>query len=138
MSILLNFSLNSSKLFKLNNIPEAIAADYTKLKQVFQNLITNAIKFHKKDEFPKIEISCKDENEFWKFTVKDSGIGIKPAYFERIFVLFQKLHTNKEYEGTGLGLAICKKIIEQHQGQIWIESEVNVGTTFHFTISKNI
>jgi signal transduction histidine kinase len=122
----------------LNNIPEAIAADYTKLKQVFQNLITNAIKFHKKDEFPKIEISCKDENEFWKFTVKDSGIGIKPAYFERIFVLFQKLHTNKEYEGTGLGLAICKKIIEQHQGQIWIESEVNVGTTFHFTISKNI
>ena len=122
----------------LNNIPKSISADYTKLKQVFQNLITNAIKFHKKGELPRIEISCEDQNDFWKFTVKDSGIGIQPKYFERIFLLFQKLHTNKEYEGTGIGLAICKKIIEQHQGEIWIESEVNVGTTFYFTISKNL
>ena len=123
-------------IIELKNIPDRIKADYTKIKQVFQNLITNAIKFHKKGEPPKIEISCEEEHDFWKFSIKDSGIGINPEYFERIFVLFQKLHTNKEYNGTGLGLAICKKVIEQHKGQIWLESEVNIGTTFHFTISK--
>jgi signal transduction histidine kinase len=113
-----------------------ISGDLIKLKQVFQNLITNGIKFHKSNVPPIINITCKEKPNHWQFSVEDNGIGIKPDYFERIFMLFQKVHLKNEYEGTGLGLAICKKIITQHKGEIWVESIVGEGTSFHFTIAK--
>jgi signal transduction histidine kinase len=113
-----------------------IDADMIKLKQVFQNLIMNAIKFQKPDIQPIINIGCKATTTHWQFYIKDNGIGIKASYFERIFNLFQKLHQKSEYEGTGLGLAICKKIVTQHGGKIWVESTFQEGTTFYFTIAK--
>lgn len=113
-----------------------INADMIKIKQVFQNLITNSIKFQKLDIQPIINISCEENTDYWQFCVKDNGIGIKAEYHERVFDLFQKIHNKSEFEGTGLGLAICKKIIAQHGGKIWIESTFGEGTTFYFTIAK--
>jgi PAS domain S-box-containing protein len=104
--------------------------------QVFQNLIGNALKYSKDDVPPVIDISCREEKNQWMFSVKDNGIGIREEYFSKIFVIFQRLHAKQEYTGTGLGLAIVKKIVEGLGGKIWLESELNVGTTFHFTISK--
>jgi light-regulated signal transduction histidine kinase (bacteriophytochrome) len=107
----------------------------TEIRQVFQNLITNSIKFHKKDTPPKIQIRSEKLNEKWKFAVCDNGIGIAPEHFERVFDIFQRLHINEEeYEGNGIGLANCKKIIQLHQGEIWIESNIEQGTTLYFTI----
>lgn len=116
-----------------------VKGDSTQLSQVFQNLLTNAIKFRKKDIKPEIHISAKksengnNENE-WRIAVSDNGIGIPKADADRIFVIFQRLHTKEEYEGTGIGLAVVKKIVERHGGKIWIESEVGEGTTFYFTL----
>jgi PAS domain S-box-containing protein len=108
----------------------------TELRQVFQNLITNAIKFQRKNVAPVIDIEAVELTDKVQFTIRDNGIGIPAQYFERIFVMFQKLHSNQEYPGYGIGLANCKKIIELHGGEIWVESEVNKGTTFYFTIPK--
>ena len=115
-----------------------IVCSKTSILQVFQNLIGNAIKYHRENTIPKIEISAKETDFFWEIIVSDNGIGINPEYFEKIFVLFQRLHTKEEYSGTGIGLAICKKIIETHQGNIWVESEIGVGSKSHFTISKKL
>ncbi len=104
------------------------------MRQLFQNLITNAIKFQKKYIQPKIQIRSEKINENWKFSVSDNGIGIAPVHFERIFDIFQRLHTDAEYEGNGIGLSNCKKIVQLHYGEIWIESEVGKGSTFYFTI----
>ncbi|MBK4728898.1 response regulator [Oxynema sp. CENA135] len=114
-------------------LPEAIA-DPLQLSQVFQNLIGNAIKFCRPEEPPKVEISAERKDDQWLFKVSDNGIGIEAEYFQRIFEIFQRLHTPEEYPGTGIGMAICKKIVERHGGQIWVESTVNVGTTFYFTL----
>jgi light-regulated signal transduction histidine kinase (bacteriophytochrome) len=95
----------------------------------------NAIKFHKDDEPPRIHISVERKNDEWHFAVKDNGIGFEPEYADRIFVIFKRLNRDDEkYPGTGIGLALCKKIVERHGGRMWAESQVGVGSTFHFTI----
>ncbi len=114
-----------------------INVNRSSIQQVFQNLIGNALKYQKKGKVPVLNINAIDKNNYWQFSFSDNGIGIEPQFFEKIFVVFQRLHTKAEYSGTGLGLAICKKIIENHGGIIWVESEINKGSTFYFTIAKN-
>ncbi len=111
-----------------------IVADSTQLTQLFQNLIGNAIKFRKSDLVPEIQISVVRQEEDWLFSIRDNGIGIDPQFFDRIFVIFQRLHTRDEYPGSGMGLTICKKIVECHRGKIWVESTLGGGATFFFTI----
>jgi signal transduction histidine kinase len=106
------------------------------VSQVFQNLISNALKYHKPNEAPIIAISYIETTTLFQFSVKDNGIGISPEYFEKIFIIFRRLHNKDEYSGTGMGLAIVKKIIENLGGKIWVESEEGVGSTFHFTLIK--
>ena len=120
----------------LIDIPEKIYADDIKIRQVFQNLLTNAIKFTKKGVKPNIQIQTRETNQFWHFSVKDNGIGIAPEFQEKIFGMFKRLHTSDAYEGTGIGLAIVKKIIEQHNGNIELVSNLNEGSTFSFSIAK--
>ncbi|MBD2361039.1 GAF domain-containing protein [Anabaena minutissima FACHB-250] len=110
-----------------------VMAGSTQLMQLFQNLIANAIKF-RSDKPPEIHIGAERLDDEWLFSVKDNGIGIDPQFSDRIFVIFQRLHTRDEYQGTGMGLAICKKIIECHRGRIWVESQLGEGATFYFTI----
>ncbi|MGI9149832.1 MAG: sensor histidine kinase [Chloroflexota bacterium] len=111
-----------------------VLGDPTQLRQLFQNLIANSIKFHRPDQTPRVHISVRQEPGARHFSVTDNGIGIDPQYQERIFVLFQRLHTRAEYPGTGIGLAICKKIVERHGGNIWVDSAPGNGTTFRFSL----
>ncbi|MBN9383997.1 MAG: HAMP domain-containing protein [Chitinophagaceae bacterium] len=108
----------------------------TELKLLFQNLISNSIKFRKADQAPAIDIGSVRENGYWKFFVQDNGIGIESEFLERIFIIFQRLHTRSEYEGSGIGLAHCKKIVELHGGKIWAESTPGKGSRFFFTIGN--
>lgn len=109
----------------------------TEVKQLFQNLIANALKFRKKDNTPEIKISAQDLTGCWEFSFKDNGIGIEEQHRERIFIIFQRLHTRTEYTGSGIGLSHCKKIVELHNGKIWVESSAGGGSAFHFTIPKD-
>ena len=111
-----------------------VQADPQQLRQVFQNLISNALKYRREDEPPRIRISAERTGDMWQFNIQDNGLGIEPQYFDRIFVIFQRLHTRDQYVGTGIGLAIVKRIVERQGGRIWVESEVDRGSTFHFTI----
>ncbi len=110
-----------------------VCADHSQMKLVFQNLISNGIKF-RRSEVSNIHIDSKKDGEQWIISVHDDGIGIEPQYHERIFTMFEKLHSISEYEGTGIGLAITKRVIHRHNGKIWVESELEKGSTFHISI----
>jgi light-regulated signal transduction histidine kinase (bacteriophytochrome) len=112
----------------------AIQCDGSQIVQVFQNLIANGIKFSRPGEPPLVHISASRARDAWAIAVSDNGIGIEPKYFDRIFQMFQRLHTRQEYAGTGIGLALCKKIVERHGGRVRVESTPGEGTTFAFTI----
>jgi light-regulated signal transduction histidine kinase (bacteriophytochrome) len=108
-------------------------ADRTELGQLLQNLVGNALKF-RSDQPLEIHLGCRPEGDDWCFAVRDNGIGIDPKYGEKIFLIFQRLHSRAKYPGTGIGLAICKKIVERHGGRIWVESAPEHGSTFYFTL----
>lgn len=110
----------------------------SELRQVFQNLLTNAIKFHKPDVKPVVRVSAVHESGGWRFTVADNGIGIESQHLERIFLIFQRLHAREDYEGTGIGLAHCKKIVDLLGGRIWAESTPGEGSQFHFTVMDHV
>ncbi|WP_373496117.1 ATP-binding protein [Aquiflexum sp.] len=124
-----------SALILKKNLP-SIHSFKTPLLQVFQNLIGNALKYSRSDVKPEIWISAEEAPTRWIFSVKDNGIGINPEYHDRIFILFQRLHSKGEYEGTGMGLAIVKKIVDKLGGEIWLDSVEGHGTTFYFTVPK--
>ena len=113
-----------------------VMADAVQLGQVFQNLVANAIKFRAPGKVPEIAVAAVELDGEWLFSVRDQGIGIESQHFDRVFQLFQRLHTREEYSGTGIGLALCKKIVERHGGKIWLESEAGKGSTFFFTVPQ--
>ncbi|NQU41768.1 PAS domain-containing protein, partial [bacterium] len=110
-----------------------IMGDETQLIQLFQNLFANAIKFHGAKD-PEVRVSARETPEGWEFQVRDNGIGIDPENFERIFQIFQRVSGDETISGTGIGLAVCDKIVKRHGGRIWVESEPDKGSTFHFTL----
>ena len=112
-----------------------VMGDATQLSQLFRNLLSNAIKFHR-DEAPIVRVVAESSGPFWRFAVSDNGIGIAGEYFDRIFVIFQRLHGRSQYAGTGIGLAICKKIVERHGGRIEVQSILGQGSTFVFTLPR--
>jgi len=137
----IKYDIQANKVqLKVGESLPVIRCDRIKIAEVFLNLINNAIKFSSKNnkENPRVDVGYIDEGEFHKFFVKDNGIGIDPKYHGQVFGLFKRLHTDKEYEGTGAGLSIVKRVIDDHQGRIWIESEVGHGATFYFTIPKGL
>lgn len=120
----------------VDSLPEIYAVPVS-MRILMQNLVGNALKYTSEDQPPKIHINGKELDDAWEISVSDNGIGIEDKYYEQIFLLFKRLHSNEEYSGSGMGLATCKKIVEQHGGKIWVESEAGNGSVFSFTIPKN-
>jgi PAS domain S-box-containing protein len=131
----LRAAMQESKASVTYDALPVVPADDLQLAQLFQNLIGNALKF-RSASVPRIHVSAQELENEWQLAVQDNGIGIEPQYFERIFMVFQRLHNKGEYPGTGIGLAICKKVVDRHGGRIWVESAAGQGTTFRFTLPK--
>ena len=132
----LGHAIEESGAVVSHDLLPAVLADENQLVQLFQNLVGNALKY-RNAEIPQIHVKAtKNGNREWTFAVCDNGIGINPKYFDRIFVMFQRLHGREEFSGTGIGLAVCKKIVERHGGRIWVESESDHGSTFKFTLPE--
>ena len=131
----LDMAVNESSAHITHDPLPRVNADARQLGRLFQNLVGNAIKY-RGDAPPRIHVAASQENGEWVFSVRDNGIGIAPEYAERIFVIFQRLHTREEYGGTGIGLAVCKKIVERHGGRIWVESQPGSGATFRFSLAQ--
>jgi light-regulated signal transduction histidine kinase (bacteriophytochrome) len=150
----LSIAISESDALVTHDPLPTVMADQSQLIQLFQNLISNAIKF-RSDKPPRVHLSAvlnpveldnlegelnpksniqHPKSEEWRFCVRDNGIGIDPQYRDRIFAIFQRLHTRRQYQGTGIGLAICQKIIQRHGGRIWVESTLGQGSVFYFTI----
>jgi len=128
--------LEKKAVIKKNDLP-AIVCLPLEIRQLFQNLISNAIKFQPPETHPVVQITCENMTDYWKFCVADNGIGISPKKHTDIFKMFTKLHLPTDYKGQGIGLAFCKEIIDIHKGKIWVESLPGEGSKFYFTISKN-
>ena len=122
-------------IISYKGLPKIMAAK-TPIHQLFQNLISNAVKYQQPGNIPQINISGVENDNDWYFAVSDNGIGIKESHFDKIFVLFNRLHHKDEYSGSGIGLAICKKIIDNHKGKLWLTSDPGKGSTFYFSIPK--
>jgi len=123
----------TNAFIEVGDLPNVLG-NPTDLRLVFQNLINNAIKFRKSDSSPRISISCEKQKTRWKFSCKDNGIGFDKKHNKKIFHIFQRLHSRKDYSGTGIGLSHCRKVVELHGGKIWVDSKLNEGSTFYFTI----
>lgn len=122
-------------IFEIEKLPEA-KGEPTLMKQVISNLIGNAVKFSSNEKNPRVEIGACEKDGFYEFFVKDNGVGFNMAYYDKVFGVFQRLHTDEEFKGTGVGLAIVQKVIMKHNGKVWAESEEGVGTTFYFSLPK--
>ena len=129
----LKAAISESGMIVTHDFLPTVMGDESQLGQLFQYLIDNGIKF-RNGGAPQIHVSCRMDGEEWQFSLKDNGIGIEPQYAERIFIIFQRLHSHKEFSGTGIGLAVSKKIVERHGGRMWVESEPGKGATFYFTV----
>jgi signal transduction histidine kinase len=135
VSSMLSLSIRELKAtLTVKELP-VIRAVHPQVLQLFQNLVGNALKYHSERPL-EIEVGCNDKGRMWEFYVKDNGIGIDPKYFDKIFIIFQRLHNKTDYEGTGIGLSICKKIVEKHGGKIRVDSESGQGSTFYFSLPK--
>jgi signal transduction histidine kinase len=133
----LQMALKDSGAMVTHDALPTIRVDERQLMQLFQNLLSNAVKFRGPEPL-RIHVSARWTGDEWLFSVADNGIGIDPQYAERIFIIFQRLHTREEYPGTGIGLAICRKIVERHGGRMWVESELGKGATFYFTLRERM
>jgi len=131
----LDSAISESNIKVTNDALPNVIAEPRELAQLFQNLNGNSIKY-RADESPEVHIGAKSSHGFWQFSISDNGIGIEPKYRERVFGIFKRLHSSQEYSGTGIGLAICKRIVDQLNGEIWIESSAGVGCTFCFSIPQ--
>lgn len=120
-------------VLQIDSLP-IVNGDRIQLIELLQNLVSNAIKFSRPNTTPEVQVTAYRDGLFWRFSIRDNGIGIEPEYFERIFIIFQRLHAGQSYSGTGIGLALCKRIVEQHGGSIWVESQPNLGSTFFLTL----
>jgi signal transduction histidine kinase len=132
----LSAAIDENRAIITNDDLPTVRADHTQLLQVFQNLIGNSIKFHGENP-PRVHVSVQDMGNEWMFSVKDNGLGIDKKHADKLFVIFQRLHTQAEYPGTGIGLAVCKQIVERHGGRIWFESKPGKGSTFYFSFPKH-
>jgi len=129
----LTVAIEESRAEITHDLLPTVKGDEVQLTQLFQNLIGNAVKF-RGEAAPKVHVGVVRKGAEWEFTVRDNGIGIADQDFQRIFIVFQRLHSREKYPGTGIGLSVCKKIVERHGGRIWVESRIGKGTTFHFTM----
>ncbi|KXX67049.1 ATP-binding protein [Flammeovirga sp. SJP92] len=129
--------MNEKAEIIVNDLP-TVKGYESELKVLFQNLISNAIKYKHPERTPKVEVVCIEEPQKWKFEVSDNGIGIDEQYYEKVFHVFQRLHKKNEFDGSGIGLSICKKVIDLHEGQIWVEKNNPEGTKFCFTLCKKL